>query len=113
MYNCMLTHRRLCISCYRGKRNVTRHCVQGNRYRGRNAAVNAPSRNASADQRAKLGADRKRSTSVGASLRETRSLRDENSVKCRAMRSQGPHEWLLPLRKENNTEREMLGMCKL
>ncbi|XP_032687331.1 serine-rich adhesin for platelets-like [Odontomachus brunneus] len=80
----------------------------GNRYRGRNAVVNAPSRNVSADQRAKLGADRKRSASVGTSSREIQSSRDENSVKCSSMRSQGPREQFLSSRKKSNTKREML-----
>ncbi|XP_014472981.1 PREDICTED: uncharacterized protein LOC106743544 [Dinoponera quadriceps] len=70
----------------------------GSRYRGRNAS----SKNASADQCAKLGTNKRRSASVGTSSRETRSSKDENSVKCRAMRSQGPR--LLSSQKENKKD---------
>lgn len=86
--------------------NVTRGftlCAQGSRHRGRDAAVDASSRNVTAEQRAKFGADRKRSASAGTSSRETQSSKGENSVKRRAVRSQGPRwrEWLLSSRKES------------
>ncbi|EFN77587.1 hypothetical protein EAI_04050 [Harpegnathos saltator] len=67
----------------------------GNKYRGKNAAINASSRNTSVDQRAKLGTVNRRSS------------KDENSVKCRAMRSQGLCERLLSSRKENRKDAKL------
>lgn len=88
---------------------VTRHCVQGDKYRGRNAAGHVSSRkNVSVEQRAKFGADRKRSASAGTSSRGTRSSKNENSVKRRAIRSQDPHERFLSSRKESKKNAKTL-----